>query len=265
MSRLSLLATSFVVSSCVLGCGSAPEQSIQRYAVQVRMADQVVVATSTTPLHVEAGDVVEMNVVGVTADGTAVTPPIEASVDWSGAPVVTVASATDPDADPMSAVSDDAPAVVIRDPGRFTNIDQSALLGVLGGAGQDTPAEIRATVSGAAAAGDFGLRIVTSPMPAGDAMRGMALYESNCARCHGIEGEGAGDAPGLNAKEGNVAGDPSWNAALFAVGARVGMDNDGIALDPEMPLWLTEKTEAGPLLTTQDFADMYAFLTTETR
>jgi hypothetical protein len=73
-------------------------------------------------------------------------------------------------------------------------------------------------------------------------------------------------APGLNAAPGNVAGDPTWNPALLAVAARSDMDNAGIALRAPMPDWLsrTSATSRQPP-TTQDFADIFAYLATQTK
>jgi hypothetical protein len=73
-------------------------------------------------------------------------------------------------------------------------------------------------------------------------------------------------APGLNAEPGNVAGDPDWNAALLAFAARADVDNAGVALRVPMPDWLaTPNPATGKPLTTQDFADIYAFLRTQTQ
>jgi hypothetical protein len=69
-------------------------------------------------------------------------------------------------------------------------------------------------------------------------------------------------APGLDAEPGNLASDPAWTAALLAMAARADMDNGGLVLRTPMPDWLTAKAD-GQLLTTQDFADIYAFLQTQ--
>jgi hypothetical protein len=65
---------------------------------------------------------------------------------------------------------------------------------------------------------------------------------------------------------GNTAGDPAWNAALFAIAARAEVDNGGLTLRLPMPDWLTEPSSVtGAPLTTQDLADIYAFLKTRTQ
>src|SRR5262249_54892519 len=127
--------------------------------------------------------------------------------------------------------------------------------------------------------------IAVSAGPAGDATRGAALYGAsgaNCAQCHGATGHGSSEttlgsmmymlegqlyaypAPGLNAEAGNVAGDPDWNAALPPFSARSDVDNEGVTLRSPMPPWLTiPNPGSSKLLTTQDFADLYAFLQTQ--
>jgi hypothetical protein len=69
-------------------------------------------------------------------------------------------------------------------------------------------------------------------------------------------------APGLNTEPDNLAADPDWNAALFAMAARGDFDDGGIVLRKSMPDWLTT-TISGHPPTTQDFADIYAFLRTQ--
>ena len=71
----------------------------------------------------------------------------------------------------------------------------------------------------------------------------------------------------MNAEKGNAAGNPAWTPALFAMAARADMDNRGVSLRLPMPNWLTAPNAAassGAPLTTQDFADLFAFLETQT-
>lgn len=124
--------------------------------------------------------------------------------------------------------------------------------------------------------------IEVSAAPTGDATRGQSVYGANCARCHGNTGDGtdanadgtftiAGSnylfpAPGLNnaPDTGNLGGDPDWTAALLAFAARCDADNGALALRDPMPNWLTTPDAAsGSALSTQDFADVYAYLTSE--
>jgi hypothetical protein len=43
------------------------------------------------------------------------------------------------------------------------------------------------------------------------------------------------------------------------------MDNRGVSLDPSMPKWLSRLSSTGQLLSPSDFADIYAFLQTQTQ
>jgi mono/diheme cytochrome c family protein len=91
------------------------------------------------------------------------------------------------------------------------------------------------------------------------------MYASNCAVCHGATGQGTAAFPGLNNTPDHVAGDPTWNASLLAMTARSDMDNRGVSLDPSMPKWLSRLSSTGQLLSPSDFADIYAFLQTQTQ
>jgi mono/diheme cytochrome c family protein len=124
--------------------------------------------------------------------------------------------------------------------------------------------------------------VAIDPTPAGDWTRGGPTYAAACADCHGATGGGSSGAPeatsysiagasydfpapGINAAPGNTAGDPAWNAALFAVAARADMGNGGITLRYPMPDWLAAPNPStGQPLSTQDLADIYAFLKTQT-
>jgi mono/diheme cytochrome c family protein len=92
----------------------------------------------------------------------------------------------------------------------------------------------------------------------------MILYGANCATCHGATGQGTTDFPGLNNMPDHVAGDPDWNASLVAMSARSDMDDLGVSLDLAMPRWLTRTSSTGQPLSPSDFADIYAFLKTQT-
>ncbi|HEX4453965.1 MAG TPA: c-type cytochrome [Kofleriaceae bacterium] len=105
-----------------------------------------------------------------------------------------------------------------------------------------------------------------------------AVFAAGCATCHGVMAAGtmanadgsftvdggtyAYPAPGLDTEMGNLASDPDWNAALLAVAARNDMDNGGLELRAPMPDWFAD-TSTGALLSTQDFADIYAYLVTQ--
>jgi hypothetical protein len=51
---------------------------------------------------------------------------------------------------------------------------------------------------------------------------------------------------------------------IFALAARIDMDDGGVALRQPMPSWLTETSPSTHgLLSTQDLADVYAFMQTQ--
>ncbi len=69
---------------------------------------------------------------------------------------------------------------------------------------------------------------------------GKALYQQNCASCHGQKGQG-GSAPKL-------AGDASkWRAKLFERAVLKGLDDNGKPLQAPMPHWegASFKTDKG--------------------
>ena len=73
-------------------------------------------------------------------------------------------------------------------------------------------------------------------------------------------------APGLNAEPGNLAGDPDWNAGIFAIAARADIDDGAVSLRQPMPSWMQSPNPVSQKpFTTQDFADVYAFLKTQTK
>lgn len=121
-------------------------------------------------------------------------------------------------------------------------------------------------------------KIPVGPTPVGDPSHGATVFAAACATCHGDAGEGTpanGDgrftlegaiydypAPGLNAAPDNLAEDMDWDVPLFAMASRGDLDDGAIVLRRPMPDWLATPV-SGHLLTTQDFADMYAFLKTQ--
>jgi|HubBroStandDraft_1064217.scaffolds.fasta_scaffold36467_3 hypothetical protein len=248
-----------------------------------------IVTVSGAPLSAVAGDAIALKVVLVDADGTVGDLPAGTQVEWTAPfPVVTlppnsIAASPLPvaGAQPTGAWIENtyrpdlapylANVVFVLDPGTV----QNAMLGV------------SATVSGSSLDGGVAVtaNLAVDPTPVGDWTRGATLYGAtgaNCAQCHGATGHGtpapnddgtytiAGlsypfPAPGINAEPGNCASGPAWDAALFAVAARADMDNGGVALRLPMPDWLSTPNPAtGAPLATQDFADIYAFLKTQT-
>jgi hypothetical protein len=240
-----------------------------------------------SPREAVAGDAVTLSVVRTMEDGSTEPLPSAAKVAWSGPAVVTALAPGSTADSPLPAPGAQPLAVFLDNPGRPDRAaDLARVLFVLdaGSAGGTVP--VTAEISGLASPGRATIAITVAATPDGDATRGAALYGSagaNCAACHGESGHGsppAADgttyllagmsydlpAPGLNAEMGNVGEDPDWNAALFAVSSRGDIDNAGVTLQLPMPDWLTAVNPATMrALTTQDFADIYAFLRTQTQ
>lgn len=260
MSLFSRFTRVAFASAGLLGCGSN-QQDIQGYGVEARIANQdLAVAAADVSLSAEAGDVVRLDIVAFTSDGDKVAAPAGAQIEWSGMPAMMVADPTGSGMTPMSSMQGATDAFRVENPMRFGGFDRDAVVALLGSGA--TNREVQANVSGVEHAGMFSVHIATSEAPSGDAQRGGEVFSANCARCHGSTGAGSGDFPCLNTNS-DVTGDPGWGSALFAVAARVGMDDEGVPLSSEMPTWLTQPAANGKLLTTQDFADMYAFLKTQ--
>jgi mono/diheme cytochrome c family protein len=250
-----------------------------------------IVTSSGAPLSAVAGDAVALKVVLVASDGTVGDLPTGTTVQWSVPyPVVTLP--------PDSIAASPLPPASIHPTGawienRYRTDDAASLANVLfaldPGVTQNGSLEVSAVVSGLTSVADGGgsvtANIAVQPTPAGDWTRGQTLYGptgANCAQCHGATGHGSAPpsadgsyaiaggtydfpAPGINAEPGNCASDPAWDAALFAVASRADMDNGGVALRLPMPNWLTTPNPAtGAPLATQDLADIFAFLKTQT-
>jgi mono/diheme cytochrome c family protein len=274
------IAPALAVLSCA--CSGSPSPVTTPAASQL-----AIVSTSGGPLSAVAGDALPLKVVIVAPDGSMADLTASANVSWTAPGVVT---ALPPDSTAMSPIPppDAEPTVAwIENPGRPDHAsDLTNVLFVLDpGTVQNATVEISATVTGSSLPGSVTASVAIDPTPAGDWTNGATLYGAsgaNCAQCHGASGHGspgapeattytmAGDtydfpAPGINAEPGNTAGNPAWNAALFAIAARADMDNGGLTLRVPMPDWLSEPNPAtGQPLTTQDLADVYAFLKTQT-
>jgi mono/diheme cytochrome c family protein len=245
-------------------------------------------ADSNASLQAVAGDAIPLKVVVVDGDDSTHDLPAGAAVAWTS-PAAVEAMPSDSTADsPIPAPGAQPIAGWIGNPGRADLA--ASLANVLfifdAGTAPNGSLQVSATVTGGSPSGDVTASIAVGPTPAGDATRGATLYGTggaNCAECHGATAHGSPEgadatsfvimgkpydfpAPGLNAEDGNVAGDPDWTPALLAVSAYSGMDNGGLTLRLPMPGWLAERNPAtGQTLTTQDFADLYAFLKTQTQ
>jgi cytochrome c553 len=124
--------------------------------------------------------------------------------------------------------------------------------------------------------------ISVAAMPAGDASRGQQEWAEDCSNCHGATGDGSPvgsdgmysfdggtypfPAPGLNDAAGNLATNTAWSAELCAFSSRSDVGYLGLALRVPMPNWIVDVasvTQQPP--TTQELADIYAYLVGETQ
>ena len=249
-----------VAATALLACVSPTGPDIHSYAVEARVAN-LDLTNGANGLSAQAGDVVQLDVMGVSSDGTRVALPEGAQIAWSGLPSMTANE--DPAPGSVMDMSGAEQALMVNNPVRFVTNEGSALIALLGPS-EAAGDKVQATVSGVGQPASLDVVITASPSPAGDAAQGQELFVANCSVCHGTSGEGI-TGPGLDANGDNMAADPAWNSALFAVAARVDMDDQGVPLQDAMPTWLTHTSASGRLLTTQDFADMYAFLKTQTK
>jgi mono/diheme cytochrome c family protein len=250
-----------------------------------------VVTASGSPLAGQAGDALKLKVVQTDNDGKTADLPGGAKVSWTlPSTIAALAPEDDTDPSPLPAFGVEPTAVFIDNPNRADrNADLADALFLLDpGTAPGGPLQISATVTGVMTgdAGEPSASAAVASGPVGDPTRGSTLYGplgANCAQCHGLTGHGSTEppgsttfaiaghtydfpAPGLNAEDGNVGSDPAWNAALLAVSCRSDVDNGGVTLRAPMPDWLvTPNPATGQPLTTQDFADIYAFLQTQTQ
>lgn len=245
-----------------------------------------IVTVAGGPLQAVAGDALRLKVVLVAVDGSIGDLPADSQVTWSSPSAPVTALPPDSDApSPMPTAGAQPTLASIANPNRSDRAaDLTNVVFVLdSGTAQNAALRVSATVSSSSISGDVSASFNISPTPAGDWTRGATLYGpsgANCAMCHGPSGHGSPvnpdgtyaidgapyefPAPGLNAEPGNAASDPAWNPALFAVASRADVDNGGISLRLPMPDWLGRPGPTGEPLTTQNFADIFAFLKTQT-
>jgi mono/diheme cytochrome c family protein len=244
-----------------------------------------IVTVSGDALEAVAGDALRLKVVAVTPDGSIDDLPAGSQVTWTSPSAPVTALPPDSDAPSPMPIGARPTLISLANPSRPDGAaDLTNVLFILDpGTDQNAVLQVAATVSSSSISGDVSASLHVAPTPAGDWTRGAALYGSsgaNCAMCHGPSGHGSPvnpdgtyaisgapyefPAPGLNAEPGNAASDPAWNAALFAIASRADVDNGGVSLRLPMPDWLNRPGPTGHALTTQDFADIFSFLKTQT-
>lgn len=270
---LTLLAVSFI------GCSSSSGDSSSAASTNLQ-----IVPVSGGSMTAVAGDSLTLKVVQTMADGSTQDLPSGATVTWSGPPTVTASSPDGMPADNAYPATGGASPVGIwvANPSRSDRAaDLSGVLFVLDSGSSGGSIMVTATVSGAAS-GSAAASVSVSAAPAGDATRGAMLYGAsgaNCAECHGQTGGGspmanadgsytiegmsyAFPAPPIDGEMGNAAAE--WSSALFAISSRADLDDQAVSLRLPMPDWLGNANPAtGKPLSTQDLADIYAYLKTQ--
>jgi mono/diheme cytochrome c family protein len=261
-SRLSIVSVAIVVAATG-ACGSSGTSSS---STQYR----IVAADGTSPTATE-GEALRLSVVEVQGDGTTTALPSNATVTWSGPPLVTaLPEGSSPAQSILPQPGATATSMWVRNPDHLTDAQVNGVLYVLDkGSGPNPSIAVTATVSAGAPPGEATATIPVTAFLTGDAASGLALYTDNCASCHGAQGQGTTIAPGLNDSvdsqgDPNVAADPSWTGPLFAITPLDNMDNEGVSLALSMPRWLITEAKSGQFLTTQNLADVNAFLQTQT-
>ena len=277
MARHLWLTASFAAFS-LLGCGGS--------SASVTGLKIVSASSSSAALTAQVGGALQLAVVQELSDGSTKALPASAGVAWSGIPTVAALDPSSAAASPIPSPGATPTAFFIANAGRPDHAtDLSGVVFVMdGGTSGAGTISVNANVTGVSGFTTASVSIAVTAAPTGNATNGQTLYAANCAACHGTTGAGspplagASDtfslegktygypAPGLNAIAGNVAGDPDWTVALFAIGSRADMDNGGLTLRAPMPDWLAETVgTTNQPLSTQDFYDMYAYMATQTQ
>jgi len=248
-----------VVGSLVGACSSSTSAPPTLIGYQI-------VSANGSPLTAVAGEAKRLAVVQGMSDGTTAPLSQGTRVTWSGPPPLkALAIGSTPTSSILPQPGSSVSAIWIQNPEHFTDDELAGVLWVLDAGTDSAPTvAVKASVSSNDPAADATANIGVSPMPVGDTGRGQALYGSNCASCHGATGQGTTEFPGLNNAPDHVAGDPDWSPSLLAMAAQSDMDDLGVSLDPAMPKWLTRLSSTGQSLSPANFADIYAFLKTQT-
>lgn len=250
-----------LVGSLSAACGSSGPASPSTTVTGYRIT-----SADGSPLTAVAGEAKRLAVMQVMSDGSAAPMSTKTRVTWSGPTVVkALPLGSKPSSSILPTTGQSATAVWIQNPEHFADDELAGVLWILDSGTELHPAvAVKASLDASNPTGEMTATIGIAPMPVGDTGRGQAMYRANCASCHGATGQGTTAFPGLNNAPDHVAGDPSWNASLFAMTARSDVDNLGVSLDPSMPKWLIRPSSTGQPLSPSDFADIYAFLKTQT-
>ena len=277
-----------VVNSSASDAGNTAITDAGTDAVVTGMA---IVNTNGGPLQGAPGDAVPLAVVFTLSDGTTRALPAGTTVSWI-APQTVIPQNPD-DAGPNSVIPDAG-----NQPLAFyvLNPYRTPQPGVLFVVAQGTDADASVTVVASLAdAGTLSAVVSILPAPVGNPDAGANLYLQwfNCVNCHGFSAAGTPPmlltdgglylvngapiysidgtdypypAPGLNnvADSGNLANNPAWSAPLLGMAAQADMDNVGVSLRVPMAQWTGKLDPSKTPINAQDFADIYAWLKTQT-
>jgi hypothetical protein len=256
-----------------------------------------IVTTNDGPLQGRPGDALNLQVVFVLNDGGTVAVPA-AQVTWTAPSTVVAQNPNDASPTNVLPKAQSTPTAFFVSNPYSGQYGPGALFIVDPGAASDAGVEVTASVSDAGHVSAW-IRVLPA-IDGGDPTRGQNLFQNvrladnlACANCHGMTATGSppldggeagalyelpstnGDlytypAPGLNnslTEAGpNLAADPTWSAQVLGMAVQADIDNHGVALRGPMPDFFQAVTNnAGTTLTAQDFADIYAWLKTQTQ
>lgn len=221
-----------------------------------------IVAVSGHPLAAAAGDAIPLQVVMVLDDGGIQPLPAGTSVAWIAPSTIVAQDPYDAGGGILPAFGDQPTGIFIDNAFRTDRHDYAGTLFVI------DPGDGGGMLTVTAVVGDASMVSTTLPVvptPAGNADAG-----GDSGPEYDLQGTlYPYPAPGLNntspGGQPNLAADPAWNAALLGMAAQGDMDNMGVALRAPMPDWLGKMGLDGGPLGAQDFADIYAFLKTQTQ
>ncbi len=250
------------------------------------------IATATgAPLQGAPGDAIPLVVVLSLSDGTTALAPSD-RVAWLAPATVVAQDPYDAGPSPLPEAGAAPTAFFVRNDYRVDDPAPGVLYVTDTGTGSIPTIVVKAQL---ADAGVVSATFTVLPALVGNAANGAALFlhGPECGICHGTTGGGSPQAlladggpelldggpayaisgqlypypaPGLDdaPDSGNLASDPAWSAALLGMAAQSAMDNHGVALRPPMPNWFGGTNATGGTLRGQDFADIYAWLKTQT-
>jgi hypothetical protein len=246
-----------------------------------------IVTATGAPLQGAPGDAVPLTVTLRMSDGTTKTVAPD-QVTWLAPATITAEDPNAPGGDILPEAGAQPTGFFVHNPYRQDNP------GVVYVADPGTVSNPTIVVTASVMDADVSAELSVLPAPVGDPARGAALFAHgpDCGVCHGATGGGSPpallpdgglvlidgglvysisgqlypySAPGLNdaPDSGNLATDPAWSAALLGLAAQADVDNNGVALRSPMPDWFGGTSLDGGTLSGQDFADIYAWLKTQ--